>query len=478
MATEEDKKFDAVLGGFLVNDLRVRAGHLHCPESDVLAAYHERSLLPQEMNSWKEHIVGCARCQTILAELEATDSIPFQVAQTAEGQEEALVADAAKPLEAASKVRNAAVATFPEKAGASRLSRALRWQWLAPAGALAAGLLVWVAWHENQQTHLVPASENKVAKLESARAPEPAPPAAHQAPSSAPSDQFAQFSKDQSAVGGIASAEKSAAREELKQLEKLDSRATAAPARRSKVIDKESGARQEAQRDSALAANPVQNQSALDAKAGAVGAMSETVQVQEQPSNAQLPNQQDQLNAQKTGGPSPLTSAESAKKAKSESATYARRVAVPPLAAPAPTAPTPAAALNQATSLQTALASSPYLISAPGRKAFWLAGPAGMIEFSSNGGASWVRQTSNVSVDLAAGSAPSDKVCWIVGRAGTILLTTDAGSHWTAPHSPLDEDLGGVRATDALHATIWNSLNTKTFETADGGLTWKLVPAQ
>ena len=79
MAAEEDKKFDAVLGGFLVNDLRVRAGHLHCPESDVLAAYHDRSLLPEEMNSWKEHIVGCVRCQAILSELAATDSIPLQL---------------------------------------------------------------------------------------------------------------------------------------------------------------------------------------------------------------------------------------------------------------------------------------------------------------------------------------------------------------------------------------------------------------
>jgi len=79
MAAEEDKKFDAVLGGFLVNDLRIRVGDLHCPESDTLAAYHERSLLPEEMNLWKEHIVGCARCQAILAELEATDSVALQV---------------------------------------------------------------------------------------------------------------------------------------------------------------------------------------------------------------------------------------------------------------------------------------------------------------------------------------------------------------------------------------------------------------
>jgi photosystem II stability/assembly factor-like uncharacterized protein len=75
-------------------------------------------------------------------------------------------------------------------------------------------------------------------------------------------------------------------------------------------------------------------------------------------------------------------------------------------------------------------------------------------------------------VDLTAGSAPSEKVCWIVGRAGTILLTSDAGSHWAILHSPLDEDLGGVRATDARHATIWNLSNTKVFETADGGFSW------
>src|SRR5205085_9386379 len=30
-----------------------------CPDSETLAAYHERSLLPEEMNFWKGHVVGC-----------------------------------------------------------------------------------------------------------------------------------------------------------------------------------------------------------------------------------------------------------------------------------------------------------------------------------------------------------------------------------------------------------------------------------
>ncbi|HXY24280.1 MAG TPA: hypothetical protein VEI73_06490, partial [Candidatus Acidoferrum sp.] len=48
-----------------------------CLDPEMLAAYHERSLLPEEMNSAKEHIVGCAHCQAILAQLELTDSIPL-----------------------------------------------------------------------------------------------------------------------------------------------------------------------------------------------------------------------------------------------------------------------------------------------------------------------------------------------------------------------------------------------------------------
>ncbi len=84
-----------------------------------------------------------------------------------------------------------------------------------------------------------------------------------------------------------------------------------------------------------------------------------------------------------------------------------------------------------------------------------------------------MRQPSGVLVDLLTGSATSETVCWIVGRAGAILLTTDGGRQWKLLSSPLKEDLGGIRATDALHATIWNARGTKYFVTSDGGLTWQ-----
>ena len=76
-------------------------------------------------------------------------------------------------------------------------------------------------------------------------------------------------------------------------------------------------------------------------------------------------------------------------------------------------------------------------------------------------------------MDLRAGSATSDRVCWLIGGAGTILLTTDGGKHWKQVTSPMVEDLGGIHARDAQHASIWDVPNRKSFETDDGGTTWK-----
>src|SRR5437588_5242292 len=84
-----------------------------CPGPETLAAYHERSLLPEEMNSWKEHIVGCGRCQAILAELEATDSISLQVSEKEEVVRAA--AATAATVGEASPPRKEAPVTLPAK---------------------------------------------------------------------------------------------------------------------------------------------------------------------------------------------------------------------------------------------------------------------------------------------------------------------------------------------------------------------------
>lgn len=492
MAAEDDKKFDAVLGGFLVNDLRVRAGHLHCPESDTLATYHERSLLPEEMNSWKEHIVGCARCQAILAELEATDSIPLQVTE----KEEVVTAASARTEAAGapSSLRREAPATLPEKSRVTPISLGVRRRWLVPAGALAAGLLVWIAWRQNR-THQVVKTPTEIttAKLEPPATPLPSVTSDER--QSASADEAARVSKDQGAVGGVVSTKPAPQTESLKPFEKSDSRAKVALAKpiirenpkglesSMPPADKEAGARAGTALDS-LSANRTQKQPAQDTKAGVAGSLTETVEVQTPTANAQPQNQQNlqaqqsQLNEQKASGPNPSSHLEQTKKSKVESPSLTDRKATAPPAASPPGVPAPAAAFNEDASLPLAGAISPHLIFSPNRKTLWRAGHAGMIEFSNDGGALWSRQISNVSAELTAGSAPSDKICWIVGRAGTILLSSDAGAHWATVHSPLVEDLGGVRATDALHATIWNLANMKVFETSDGGATWEPATSQ
>ncbi len=83
-----------------------------CPDSETLAAYHERSLFPAQLNSLKEHIIGCAHCQTIRSQLEATDEISLQAA----GREEA-VAKQPKPVLVAQNLEaaRAAEAATPRK---------------------------------------------------------------------------------------------------------------------------------------------------------------------------------------------------------------------------------------------------------------------------------------------------------------------------------------------------------------------------
>jgi len=444
-----------------------------CPDSETLAAYHERSLLSEQLNSLKEHIVGCAHCQALLAQLEATDGISLQAAE----QQEILAGKKSDPVMAArnlesfpaaaasSQSQRAAAAAPPKKSRRALLLRGARWQWLAPAGAIAAGLLVWIALHENQPLPLPSSKEVQVATNQAPPQPTPSVSTAPQAVSPSPK---AALKKPQSAVDQFASADTRSAADAMKSTEKQQYLARSSPPR--SLADKESMARKDAQRESSVNLLRAENQADLDAKT-VPGAKQENaeLQMQTQAANVQSQNQSNS-NSPKIPGPAPLGQAEP-KKMKAASAAPAAPPSQPAAVGGA------ASGYNSSASLEVAREiSNPRLISPPGSSVIWRAGRSGLIEFSKDGGSSWSRQSSGVLADLLTGSAPSDKVCWIVGRVGAILLTTDGGAHWTLISSPLSEDLGGIRATDALHATIWNARNTKSFETSDGGLTWNRVP--
>ena len=452
-----------------------------CPDPETLAAYHERSLLPEQLNSLKEHIVSCANCQTVLAHLEMTDEIPLQAAEV----EQVFAQTTAAP---AAAVSSPAPASSPEaRARKSRrvlLFRGARWQWLAPAGAIAAGLLVWIALHDNPHSPLPSVSENETKMAKNQAAP-PIPSDGLPLPqSSAPAKPSAILTRPQASAGKPAFADGRSASDAAKQIQKLGGAAGARSA--DSKTDEELRAQKDGERDAVTEQMTAGNRADLDsrvlaetlrkkeeASAQSLKAQAETVEVQ----NAQIQNQNNNYVPQKVAGPAPMGQMQSPAKAKS--ATAAASAAPAPSAPPPPPAEVGGVVSGHADSSSLIVArsvSNSRLFSSPGSNVFWRVGRVGLIEFSKNGGSSWSRQTSGVLVDLLTGSAPSDQVCWIVGRAGAVLLTTDGGAHWKVIPPPHAEDLGGIRATDALHATIWNARGTKSFETSDGGLTWKPVP--
>src|ERR1700731_4881357 len=122
-----------------------------CADIEALAAYHEGVLPPEQGSLWTTHIEGCPQCQEILAHLQATDDTPLAIPQALDLRKTVGVS-VLKPRKAA------------------------HWRWAAPAGALAAGLLVWVTVRENR-----PIEVDELPKAASS-APSPAPPPQTAAP--------------------------------------------------------------------------------------------------------------------------------------------------------------------------------------------------------------------------------------------------------------------------------------------------------
>jgi len=141
-------------------------------------------------------------------------------------------------------------------------------------------------------------------------------------------------------------------------------------------------------------------------------------------------------------------------------------------AAPAVTAPAAGmAATARETFADSAVA--PIINSRDPSVRWRLAGP-GVVERSTDAGASWSRLETGVVAGLTAGASPSASVCWLAGRNGVVLLTTDARA-WRRVASPTTEDLVAVDATDASTATV-RAATGAAFRTTDGGVTWIATP--
>src|SRR5260370_24907935 len=163
---------------------------------------------------------------------------------------------------AASQSQRAAEAAPPTKARRARVLRGAPWVWVAPGGAIAAGLLVWIALHENQP--LPPPSLNQVQLATNQPPPSPPTSSVSRAVQEASPAAKAALKKSQSAADEFASANPHGASDAMKPNQKLDYLARVSPSK--PLAEKESRLRKDTERDSSVDLLRAEEQAAPDAR--------------------------------------------------------------------------------------------------------------------------------------------------------------------------------------------------------------------
>jgi hypothetical protein len=505
------------------------SGAGECPDAELIAAYHEKSLQPDEISQWESHFAICGRCRKILSVLAADVEAPLAENEVAHLGE--LVATVRAPRAAARPV---------ESPRPYRL--AWRTRWLAPALGVAAVLAVWFAMRPPWRT----ADQNPSGTL-IAQAPKIEPPPGPETgalprPSGAAPKRSSE-SDAGNALGRLApnSIGVVAALRDQKK-EKAESNGAPAsggvggtfsvpaaapppptpPALAGKPPEAFPRAQAQAQATrqvpSVTETPRSTNQSVTiteaaplaSATGSAVGgiagnapgrdkqALTAPVAVDKTaapPSPAALP-------APVAGPPEPLPQAQ----AKLQATTQAPPATETPGSVSQTVTVTMEAPLVETTNSTLegtvdntrsradlplngrdyqdllkldAAGELPIQVKTPSGKFLWRAGKGGNIQRSPDAGRTWILQTSPSPEEWLAGAAVSDKICWMVGRSGAIARTTD-GKLWKkiAPPPPSADTSGklpdwiGITATSAREATVTAS-DQRHYATQDGGKTWR-----
>lgn len=105
----------------------------------------------------------------------------------------------------------------------------------------------------------------------------------------------------------------------------------------------------------------------------------------------------------------------------------------------------------------------------------WVAGYAGHIERTDDGGRTWrVQRTEHAGEVLNAVVATDAQHAWAVGARGLILRTSDGGAQWTTIDAGLQEDFWAVAFGSATRGWIAGGRGL-VLETSDGGTSWQSV---
>jgi len=458
---DRDPKFERALA----QHLRGRSAQANCPDAETLAAYHERNLSLEEMAQWKQHISACEACQEALVLVEVTEN------QLAEDWEERGI----PALEAASlpgaHAGNVPKRTVQPAASAGPLTAAIPLainrrrpallRWAIPLGAVAAGVLVFIGIYEQRATKRSPSTYIESAQNQTPPAPGPIV------------DQLAsKFEKQPEPKDeGQLSAEMSRPKKE----QELPAGQAVKPMAKAKGLGDEVRESQDQfiggrlEKKMSVPPSPRPNPPAQASTDGAVSENSPAIAGVPPAAPPPAP-----LALSGRAGGAGAQRAPAHADAKSVPSSAAETVTVES-AAPAIDTTTSRMMMKQGVASQVVEVSGAYadLILTPDNKVFWKLQPPGTLRLTTDGGRTFKPLDTGANANLTAGFAPSSRICWLAGKAGTLLLTTDRGGHWTRISTPITGDLGGVHAADAQHASIWDAANQISYETSDGGATWK-----
>jgi len=476
---ERDRKFEQALArqlrrgaGGARNDVDAHGavpeeegGAISCLDAATLAAFHEGMLSSLEMNAAKEHVAVCSRCQEVLRQLKATEEISLQVEaeNDLKMREEVLSTGAihedGASTQAAGLRMTAAASALKATKDISRGRGFKAARWAAPAGAIAAGLLVWFVARDNKVQTLNPVDKVQVAqeqpREERLGAPQPLP----TSPSAEPPAKTKPLNGRRKDESGI-----KRPREESDALRApASSPSTAAASGMGDVAGEASPhayTRQlQSQGRDYVSRAAAENKPDISSRQADVSVMTAA------PAPAGDPGA-------KSGAPA----SEGAKTDAKQSAGATSTLETHPNG-DSQLIPTQRVVTNDklefSPSLKKDSLENAKIIPAPKGPVRWRLGVAGRVERSVDSGVTWVAQNSGVKAELLAGSAPSEVVCWIVGRGATILRTVDGGGHWSKVVSPIGGDVAEVQAVDAMTAEIFDANKSARFVTHDGGATWE-----
>ena len=104
-------------------------------------------------------------------------------------------------------------------------------------------------------------------------------------------------------------------------------------------------------------------------------------------------------------------------------------------------------------------------------------GFSGPAAFSVGDAPSWQLSDTGTTARFRGLAPVSDKVAWVAGSAGTILRTTDGGDSWQSvgPASAAELQFRDIEAFDAQNAvalTIGEGTDSRLYTTRNGGRTW------